>query len=95
MIVDRVPIGQFAGSYSVGDYVYAKSPAGYRRLARIISPISKREPRGRRELWLVKMRNSVRWTAKPEWLPVDKALLPGEIALQRRLGFIDEKGEPS
>jgi hypothetical protein len=93
-VIGEVPIAQFAGSYSVGDYVYAKSPAGYRRLARVISPISKREPRGRRELWLVKMRNSLRWTS-PEWLPVEKALLPGDLALQRRLGFIDERGEPS
>lgn len=94
MIPAVIPAEQFAGSYSVGDYVFAKSPAGYRRLARVISPYSTRERRGRRQLWLVTMRNSLRWT-QPEWLPILRALLPSELSVQRTLGFIDEKGEPS
>lgn len=93
-MIGQVSVAQFAGSYSVGDYVYATSPAGYRRLARVISPYPKREPRARRDLWLVVMRNSIRWTA-PEWLRVERALLPGEIERQRTLGFIDAKGDPS
>lgn len=81
--------------FQAGQYVYAKSPAGYRRLARIVSPSPDRQPRARRELWLVIFRNALRWTRKPEWLPVERALLDGELELQRSLGFIDAKGEPS
>lgn len=88
-------IDSFPGTYSVGDYVYARSPAGYRRLARIMGPAPNREARGRRDLWLVVMRNSLRWTRQPEWVPVERALLPGELELQKSLGFIDAKGEPS
>jgi hypothetical protein len=80
--------------FQTGQYVYAQSPAGYRRLARIVSPAPDRRPRARRELWLVVARNAVRWE-KPMWLPVERALLEGELELQRTLGFIDAKGEPS
>lgn len=84
-----------SGTFSVGDYVYCKSPAGYRRLGRIISARPQQQPRGRRELWLVKMRGAVRWEATPMWLPVERRLTAAEVSVQRRLCFIDAKGEPS
>ena len=83
------------GTFSVGDYVYCKSPAGYDRLARIVSARPQLPPRGRRQLWLVKMRGAVRWEAEPMWLPVRRALSPAEVKVQRHLGFIDAKGDPS
>jgi hypothetical protein len=82
-------------TYSVGDYVYCKSPAGYRRLGRIVSARPQSQPRGRRELWLVKMRGAVRWEVSPLWLPVECALSAADVSVQRQLGFIDAKGEPS
>lgn len=95
LLFDELRAAASVGTFSVGDYVYCKSPGGYRRLARIISARPERQRGGRRDLWLVKMRGATRWEASALWLPVERALSAAEVAVQRRLGFIDAKGEPS
>lgn len=56
LLFDELRAAASVGTFSVGDYVYCKSPGGYRRLARIISARPERQRRGRRDLWLLKMR---------------------------------------
>lgn len=86
------PAAVDVATYSVGDYVYAKTrPGDELRLSRVESAHALRGNDG--PLWLVRQRAPSGWSSVSLHCLVDRALSPAEIARGRELRLIPPAGE--